>query len=472
MYECPGCGRNLRFDIKSQSMKCEYCDNTVDPYAAVNTHEAKEVKTSDDEYVVTEFTCPQCGGTIYSDDVEAAAFCSYCGASTILTSRLTNVRKPDHIIPFAKTKEDCKQAYKKMVKKCPYAPKEAKDASHIDSFRGIYMPYWMYDYNRDSLSRFKGEKHYSKGGYDYTEEYEFETEIYSDYDGVSFDASSAFEDNLSGAIAPFEVNAKKDFTPAFLSGFYADSYDVTSDTYSKRGYDAVAKDTAKRLSKDPELKGYTFDLESLAHCVAPQSKNVKLAMFPVWFMSYRNKDRKGNEYMVYSAINGQTGKIAADMPVDPKKFLFASLLFAIVLFGFFNIVLSVKPSTMLILVDIISFISALTVSSKVSKLKGRIDGSDDAGLKAAKRKNDTQWADKLVAAFRFNFLPFGITLLLTIILIAAKSIHDEFYYIVAAASILASLYFLIKLVGNYNLLTMRPLPQFNKKGGNDSEQDD
>lgn len=57
--------------------------------------------------------CPNCGGEILSTDNTAANFCSFCGASTILTSRVSKQQRPGYIIPFSKTKEDCKQAYKK-----------------------------------------------------------------------------------------------------------------------------------------------------------------------------------------------------------------------------------------------------------------------------------------------------------------------------------------------------------------------
>ena len=90
------------------------------------------------------FTCPQCGGEILSTDDTAAGFCSFCGASTVLYSRMQKEHKPAYIIPFAKSKDDCKQAYMSLMKKAIFAPKELKDPKFIDGFRGIYMPYWTY----------------------------------------------------------------------------------------------------------------------------------------------------------------------------------------------------------------------------------------------------------------------------------------------------------------------------------------
>ena len=102
MYNCPNCSGNLSFDIASQMLKCEYCDTKLDPYKYQKSQDAEER----DEFGVTVFTCPQCGGEIMATNVTAAGFCTYCGASTILASRISTEKCPRHIIPFSKTKDD------------------------------------------------------------------------------------------------------------------------------------------------------------------------------------------------------------------------------------------------------------------------------------------------------------------------------------------------------------------------------
>lgn len=140
MYQCPNCGGRLVFDIQSQQLKCDHCSTQYDPYAISKENDAEESR----EYDVTVFKCPQCGGEILSTDNTAANFCSFCGASTILSSRVSKQLKPGYIIPFSKTKDDCKREYKKMMRHALFAPKELKDEKYIDGFRGIYMPYWTY----------------------------------------------------------------------------------------------------------------------------------------------------------------------------------------------------------------------------------------------------------------------------------------------------------------------------------------
>lgn len=65
---------------------------------------------------------PQCGGEILSTENAATGFCSFCGASTILDSRIAREKRPDYIVPFQITKEDCKKAYGKMMLPCHFCP--------------------------------------------------------------------------------------------------------------------------------------------------------------------------------------------------------------------------------------------------------------------------------------------------------------------------------------------------------------
>ncbi len=65
-------------------------------------------------------------------------------------------------------------------------------------------------------------------------------------------------------------------------------------------------------------------------------------MYPVWFMSYRKGDR-----IAYATVNGQTGKVTADIPVDIKKYTIGSVLLAIPIFIFLNLFFTIKPALLL-----------------------------------------------------------------------------------------------------------------------------
>lgn len=66
---------------------------------------------------------------------------------------------------------------------------------------------------------------------------------------------------------------------------------------------------------------------SLSSAFGTKLEQTDSAMFPVWFLSYRNGSR-----VSYATVNGQTGKIAADLPVDIRKYFLGSLILALPIF--------------------------------------------------------------------------------------------------------------------------------------------
>ena len=131
------------------------------------------------------------------------------------------------------------------------------------------------------------------------------------------DGSSKMDDTLMESIEPFDFRDAVDFQTAYLSGFMADKYDVDSEQSINR-----ANERIKRSTEDAFLStiiGYSS--------VVPQNTNISLkngvakyALYPVWLL---NTTWNGKRYTF--AMNGQTGKLVGDLPLDKsayKKWLF------------------------------------------------------------------------------------------------------------------------------------------------------
>lgn len=380
MYECPNCGGNLKFDITAQQLSCAYCNAQFDPYEITKDKDAEE----DTFYDVTVFTCPQCGGEIYSTDNSAAGFCSFCGASTILDSRISRERRPGFIIPFSKTKEDCKKAYSKMIRRALFAPKELKDEKYIDSFRGIYMPYWVYYITQKGSVYLKGTKEHRSGDYIITDHYNLKGKLNNYYKGLSYDASSSFADNISERIAPYDVKNMKGFTPSFLSGFYADTADVDQTVYEEDAMETANNQTWEFIDHHSCTKGYNLEEnDNLSQTYHTKCETEDVAMFPVWFLSYRNGDR-----VAYATVNGQTGKVVADLPVDIRKYLGGSLLLAIPIFFLLNLFFTFKPAVVLNIVALVSLFSIILHAVEMKQIVRKEEYQDDKGAMEAKRKRE------------------------------------------------------------------------------------
>ena len=205
MYECPNCNANLKFDIPTQMLLCDRCGTSMDPYAFHKGRDAEErtdtetlYTMEEQEYEVTVFTCPQCGGELISDDNTAATFCNFCGGATILDSRISREKRPASIIPFKKTREDCEQAYVHMMRRALFAPRELKKKEYISRFRSIYMPYWIYKAEMEERVTFGAKESRQSGDYMINTLYRLHSDVEEKYNGFYYDASSTFSHRLTG----------------------------------------------------------------------------------------------------------------------------------------------------------------------------------------------------------------------------------------------------------------------------------
>lgn len=530
MLACPNCGGQMKFNIPTQDLYCEYCGTHMDPYSYEEGKNAKEEKTFD----TTVFICPQCGGEIIGEDTSAAEFCSFCGASTVLESRISRERRPKYIIPFQKTKDECKEAYSKHVKKAVFAPKELRDAKYINSFRGIYIPYWAYFIDQKAQVAMPGSTTYRSGNYRCTDHYTLNFDLNAYYKGLSYDASSSFDDSISAGIAPYDVRGMKEFVPSILSGFYADTSDVDCNIYIEDAMSIADGDTLKQIELQHEFNGITPEtpptITGLNYIFGTQCQAIDSTLYPVWFMSYRKGDR-----VAYAVVNGQTGKVTADLPVDTSKYVLISLIAAIPLFLLLNFLPTIIPSALITIASFFAVITQFTYASELRKITakeqrttdkgylskhGRMDSYDSSNekIKIKKRTKSSKggfastviiiivaiqifvatrssvsslftsvWAQLAVTVFSglsmssclktqkktfsnngapvfvFSFAAVVIGLAIRIF----KPVSDIYYY-ASALLILATVVMTnIGIIGRHNILTTRPLPQFNRHGGDD-----
>ena len=395
MIQCPNCGGILKFDIASQQMKCDSCSSLFNPYA----FEMSGAEEST-EYDVTVFRCPQCGGEISSTDETAAGFCSYCGSSNVLESRLSKEKKPELIIPFKKTKKDCEASFEKFIKKAIFAPKSYREAGKADSFRGIYMPYWLYDMSQKCDINVPTSTSHRSGDYIITDHYLMRGTLDNYYNGVSYDASSTFSDDISTIIAPYNVKDITKFSPSFLSGYYADLADVGVDVYKETAVELAQESTYNYLKNSSPMAHTSFDKpkEELKKTFKTNINVTRSAMFPVWFMAYRNRNR-----VAYATVNGQSGKVYADIPMSVPKFLMCALAIAAALFAVFQMFFTIVPKVLIFIVAILGLISVLSYGSGIKKLAIKENHDDDLGMqdreRRVKEKNQARLQAQKGAAF-------------------------------------------------------------------------
>ncbi|MBQ2317838.1 MAG: TFIIB-type zinc ribbon-containing protein [Lachnospiraceae bacterium] len=391
MFQCPKCGGHVVFEPTLQKMKCEYCDSLFDPEPGDIPKDEKEgeakveVTEANDQYEANVYTCPQCGGEIISDADTAVTFCSYCGSSTVLEGRLTKIRKPDYVIPFVKTKEEAEAAYRQTMSRALFAPSSVKNDTVVERFRGIYMPYWVYDFQTDGRTVIQGVHDHRRGNYIYHDHYDVKSDLHANYEGIAFDASSSFSDSLSQAIAPYDTKEKKPFDEGYLAGFYADTSDIPEFVYQNDAREMVRADLANRLMQTGNYSPYGVSAMDAARMVGPDKEDSKMGYFPVWFLANRTKDR-----ISYAVVNGQTGRVAADIPISFTKYMVGALVVAVPVFLLLMTLFTITPHRAVVITMLLGIAAAIINAIQKGQVYRRENYLDDAGMQELNRRKEAE----------------------------------------------------------------------------------
>jgi len=343
-FKCPYCDGELIFDPASGQYKCEYClskftqdelekvakeqgittqsaggqsgeDTSRQATTVQNTEEAAQ----SGEAVV--YNCPSCGAEIVTDATTAATFCYYCHNPVILGGRLEGDYLPDKVIPFEITKEQAIKKFLAFVEKKKFIPKAFFSKKQIETISGVYFPYW--NYNTDAVSDLQASakkiRTWTTGNIRYTETkfYHVERQGTISLSNISENALKKANGKLALGLMPYHFDKMQDFHMGYLSGFMAEKRDIEKESI-KQQVQAEAKKYADIMMRDT-INGYNAVSVENAK-IKFNKENWQYCLLPVWTITYKGTDGK----IYYYSMNGQTGEVCGELPVDHKKAAFVS----------------------------------------------------------------------------------------------------------------------------------------------------
>ena len=330
-FKCPCCDGAIEFDSKTQKMVCPYCGSefemdALQAYDEELNNQPQENMTWDTsaggEWQEGEaeglriYTCSTCGGEIVADETTGASACPFCGNPVIMTGQFAGALKPDLVIPFKVDKKAAVAALQNHYKGKPLLPKVFKDQNHIQEVKGVYVPVWLFDTDADAYVRYKATRtrSWSDSEYRYTETSHFAVVRAGGigFENVPVDGSTKMDDTLMESIEPFDISEAVDFQTAFLSGYLADKYDVDADASIGRANERIKVSTAEAFAST--VQGYT-SVVPVSSTINLQNGRARYALYPVWILTTQWNGQKFT-----FGVNGQTGKIAGDLPMDKGAF--------------------------------------------------------------------------------------------------------------------------------------------------------
>ncbi len=333
-FGCKGCGADLEYAPGTFQMKCPYCGSETDI--------PMEARSAPTEHGIGELlklpptvqtlgtstksiSCKQCGANSQIPADKVSTTCSFCGSSLIVPREATtNLLKPEGLVPFAFDRNAAHQKFVGWISKGFFRPSALKRNAQIDNVRSMYVPYFTYDAQAHSIWRgeagtyYYTTESYMSGGQRQTRQVQhvrwtFKSGTHDQfYDDELICASKGLAGGLIEKIEPFNTTGPAPYTDQMLAGSEAEEYSIDPrDGWQRAAQQMLAHerqacsrllggDTQRNLQVSTNLSGVTF----------------KHLLLPLYISSYQYKG-KSWRFM----INGQTGKIVGDRPLDWLKVL-------------------------------------------------------------------------------------------------------------------------------------------------------
>ena len=323
-YQCPACGGPLHFVGATGKLQCDYCGSSysIEQVDAKYGQDAKGAKPAEQKAAspelqgLFEYNCPSCGAQLFCDETTAATSCPYCGNNQVLHSQFKGGKLPQKIIPFKLEKQAAINALKNHYKGKKLLPKVFSEQNHIEEIKGVYVPFWLFDGHVDVQLDMKATRstvHYtSKEKVITTSHYNVTRAGTVAFEKISVDASKKMDDALMDSIEPFDYDELRDFTASYLPGFFAEVYDVSTEECYDRAK-VRAENTAVDVIRN-SVSGYET-VNVVNKKVKIVHDKVTYSFMPVWILSTKWRDQN---YIF--AMNGQTGKMVGNLPVDKGRF--------------------------------------------------------------------------------------------------------------------------------------------------------
>ena len=330
--KCPQCGGTMDFNPSTGGLKCPYCDYEEAIPEEVNNEEGEVTKATElpfDDATITEnydwgtetktIICKSCGAeSVYNAQVISSE-CPYCGSNQVTEAGdNSKVMAPGGVVPFKIDQKSAAERFKTWIKKRFFCPKKAKESANPKKFKGMYLPYWTFDADTDSVytAEWGRDRKVKRGDHE---------EIVTDWHRTEGSISEFFNDelvcgtsnesaNLLKGVEPFDTEDNKAYKPEYVAGFGAEKYSIGVRDAWKSAEVSIKSKIKNSIQSEVTGRHNADRVRNINFNTRFSNRTYKYLLLPIWISSYKYKDK------VYNfVVNGQTGKVSGKTPISALR---------------------------------------------------------------------------------------------------------------------------------------------------------
>ncbi len=331
VFRCPNCGGSINFVVERQEILCQNCGyvRPVEKKAAADTAE-----TAVDFVLPTtrahrwaeaqqRLACEQCGAITMLLPGQRADHCPYCGSNRMSSSvEILELIDPQVIGLIKLNEQQALEKLKHWLRKGLFSPDDLALKAGGLHLQPAYYPFWTFDGTIEvpwrceiNVGSGKNPRWVARNG----TACEF-------FDDVLVAGVKAMKPGDVAGIEPFNLKELVAFAPEYLAGWPALTYDYPLADASLKAREKVIKKIRLGLSDTIEPTHEKRNVDTGAGQWS--GLTFKHVLLPLWVGAYHFQ---GRAYRVL--INGQTGKVGGQKPLDHVKIALVAVLGIVVLFA-------------------------------------------------------------------------------------------------------------------------------------------
>jgi len=339
-FKCPNCGAVTAYSIQAGGLACEHCGYQEQLKADVVGQRAEQFEFSLDNLAIAahgwgderkDLRCLSCGAEIAIPAASMATSCAFCGSNKVIQETANQERlRPKFLIPFKIDNQQRTTIAREWLGKSWMVPKELKKFASLDTFTAIYLPYWTFHANtsafwRAEVGHQKTERYYDSS----SKSWKTRTRIVWRWESGNArlninDLLIAGTERVSAHhlknVDQFNLKEIVGYDPAFLAGLQAKGYDRPLETAWEFAREVMREQTKRACINQAS----TSMVRNFSMKMDFSDESWRYLLLPVYLAAYQFENKT-----FHAIVNGQSGAISGQRPVDWKKiWLVIALIFS------------------------------------------------------------------------------------------------------------------------------------------------
>ncbi len=330
-FKCPQCGAATAYSAADGGLTCTHCGYYEPPKKAVVGKGAEQFEFTPETLqraaygwgeARKELQCQSCGAytSVPSDNLTHT--CPFCGSNRVIQRESPqDVLRPRFLIPFQIEAEACHDIARQWLGSSWMTPGVLRRLANLANFAGIYLPCWTFDAItkadwKAEVGHQKTERYYSGGQWKTRTKTVWKWEsghVQLGHDDLLVEGTTRVSAILLGRIKSYNLRQLAAYEPKYLAGFQAQAYDIPLET----AWETVRHEMRERTRQACRDQASTSKIRNFSMNLDFKDESWRYILLPVYLAIY-TYDHQTYQVM----INGQTGTISGQRPVDwPKVWL-------------------------------------------------------------------------------------------------------------------------------------------------------